>query len=109
VINIQYETPAREHYWSFEPDRQLASRHNVGISFYKITQNQGVVDPPNTHDKDSRHDENVQAEINAENSNPLSTVGGNPTEVTVKAIKRCRFRRRALRFMIGRYLMLAGN
>ena len=54
----------------------------------------GVVDPPNTHDKDSQHDENVQAEVNAENSNPLLTGGGDPTEVAAKAIKSCRFRRR---------------
>ena len=46
VINTQYETPAREHYWSFEPDRQLASRDNVGISVYKITQDQGGGVPP---------------------------------------------------------------
>ncbi|CAB3991239.1 Hypothetical predicted protein [Paramuricea clavata] len=50
-----------------------------------------------------KHDENVQAEINAENSNPLLTGGGDRTGVATKVIKRCRFRRRALRFiMIGR-------
>lgn len=65
--------------------------------------NRGVLDPPNTHDNESQHEDNTQTEASAGNSNPLLTGGGDQTEVVAKAIKRCRFRRRALRGMIERY------
>ena len=61
----------------------------------------GVVDPANVHNKD---DQNPQLEGSAESSNPLPTGGGDHTEVAADVIKRCRFKRRALKCIIERYI-----
>ena len=68
--------------------------------------NRGVPKPSDTHEKDSQHDQNTQAtqpEVNPENSNLLLTEGGDHTKVAADIIKRCRFKRRALKCIIERY------
>ena len=60
-----------------------------------------MVDPANVHNKD---DQNPQLEGSAESSNPLLTGGGDHTEVAADVIKRCRFKRRALKCIIGRHI-----
>ena len=47
---------------------------------------------------------NPQLEGSAESSNPLLTGGGDHTEVAADVIKRCRFKRRALKCIIERYI-----